>query len=123
MDLSDFTKKIEILPEKVKHTDDDTGEDKESNEVCVTWKHNSLSVSELTFYLRENHEEFENKVNAREQEILKIWMQELGYDSKYYIIENKAIAEKGLVTDQGQIDTWKKPNPETHVPAEDTEVL
>jgi|TARA_A100000164_G_scaffold182727_1_gene162363 hypothetical protein len=123
MDLSDFTKKIEVLPEKVKHTDDDTGEDKEANEVCVTWKHNSLSVSELTFYLRENHEEFENKVNAREQEILKIWMQELGYDSKYYIIENKAIAEKGLVTDQGQIDTWKKPNPETHVPAEDTEVL
>lgn len=123
MDLSDFTKKIEVLPEKVKHTDDDTGEDKEANEVCVTWKHNSLSVSELTFYLRENHEEFENKVNAREQEILKIWMQELGYDSKYYIIENKAIAEKGLVTDQGQIDTWKKPNPETHVPAEDTDVL
>lgn len=123
MDLSDFTKKIEVLPEKVKHTDDDTGEDKEANEVCVTWKHNSLSVSELTFYLRENHEEFENKVNAREQEILKIWMQELGYDSKYYIIENKAIAEKGLVTDQGQIDTWKKPNPETHVPAEDTDIL
>ena len=123
MDLSDFTKKIEVLPEKVKHTDDDTGEDKEANEVCVTWKHNSLSVSELTFYLRENHEEFENKVNAREQEILNIWMQELGYDSKYYIIENKAIAEKGLVTDQGQIDTWKKPNPETHVPAEDTDVL
>ena len=50
-------------------------------------------------------------------------MQELGYDSTYYRVENKIIVEKGKVTDQGQIDTWKKPNPETHVPAEDTDIL
>ena len=123
MDLSEFTKKIEVLPEKVKYTDDVTGEDKEGNEVCITWKHNYLPVSELKFFLRENHEEFENKINVREQEILEIWMKELKYDSKYYRVEDKTIKELGEVTDQGQIDTWKKPNPETHVPAEDTDVL
>tara|TARA_B100000282_G_C31454014_1_gene363738 strand:+ start:53 stop:424 length:372 start_codon:yes stop_codon:yes gene_type:complete len=123
MDLSEFTKKIEVLPDKVRHTDDDTAEDKEANEVCITWKHNYLPVSELKFYLRENHEEFENKMNAREQEILEIWMKELKYDSKYYRVEDKTIKEIGEVTDQNQIETWKKPNPETHVPAEDTDIL
>tara|TARA_B100001559_G_C15981726_1_gene385856 strand:- start:126 stop:497 length:372 start_codon:yes stop_codon:yes gene_type:complete len=123
MDLSEFTKKIEVLPEKVKYTDDVTGEDKEGNEVCITWKHNYLPVSELKFFLRENHEEFENKINVREQEILEIWMKELKYDSKYYRVEDKTIKETGEITDQEQINTWKKPNPETHVPAEDTDVL
>ena len=86
-------------------------------------KHNYLPVSELKFYLRENHDEFEHKINAREQEILEIWMKELKYDSKYYRVEDKIIKEIGEVTDQGQIETWKKPNPETHVPAEDTDIL
>lgn len=110
MDLSEFTKKIEVLPEKVKHTDDDTGEDKESNEVCVTWKHNYLPVSELKFFLRENHEEFESKMDSREQEILEIWMKELKYDSQYFVVEDKTIKEKGKVEHQDQIDNWLKPN-------------
>ena len=123
MDLSEFTKKIEVLPEKVRYTDEVTGEDKEGNEICITWKHNYLPVSELQYYVRENHDNFESKINAREQEILEIWMKELKYDSKYYRVEDKIIKEIGKVTDQGQIETWKKPNPETHVPAEDTDIL
>jgi|TARA_A100001035_G_scaffold188094_1_gene150088 hypothetical protein len=123
MDLSEFTKKIEVLPEKVRYTDEVTGEDKEGNEICITWKHNYLPVSELQYYVRENHDNFESKINAREQEILEIWMKELKYDSKYYRVEDKIIKEIGEVTDQGQIETWKKPNPETHVPAEDTDIL
>ena len=123
MDLSEFTKKIEVLPEKVRYTDEVTGEDKEGNEICITWKHNYLPVSELQYYVRENHDNFESKINAREQEILEIWMKELKYDSKYYRVEDKIIKERGEVTDQGQIETWKKPNPETHVPAEDTDIL
>ena len=122
MDLSEFTKKIEVLPEKVRYTDEVTGEDKEGNEICITWKHNYLPVSELQYYVRENHDNFESKINAREQEILEIWMKELKYDSKYYRVEDKIIKEIGEVTDQGQIETWRKPNPETHVPAEDTDV-
>ena len=39
------------------------------------------------------------------------------------MVEDNTIKEIGEITDQGQIDTWKKPNPETHVPAEDTDVL
>ena len=120
MDLSEYTKKIEVLPDKVRHTDDDTGEDKEANEVCITWKHNYLPVSELKFYLRENHEEFENKVQAREQEILEIWMKELKYDSKYFIVEDKKIKEKGKVEHQHQVETWLKPNSELSL--EPTEV-
>ena len=123
MDLSEFTKKIEVLPEKVRYVDEVTGEDKEGNEICITWKHNYLPVSELQYYVRENHDNFESKINAREQEILEIWMKELKYDSKYYRVEDKIIKEIGEVTDQGQIETWKKPNPETHVPAEDTDIL
>tara|TARA_B100000212_G_C27139292_1_gene432625 strand:- start:154 stop:525 length:372 start_codon:yes stop_codon:yes gene_type:complete len=120
MDLSEYTKKIEVLPDKVRHTDDDTGEDKEANEVCITWKHNYLPVSELKFYLRENHEEFENKVQAREQEILEIWMKELKYDSRYFIVEDKKIKEKGKVEHQHQVETWLKPNSELSL--EPTEV-
>ena len=89
MDLSEFTKKIEVLPEKVRYTDEVTGEDKEGNEICITWKHNYLPVSELQYYVRENHDNFESKINAREQEILEIWMKELKYDSKYYRVKTK----------------------------------
>ena len=53
MDLSDFTKTLNYLPDLVRYTDDDTGEDKTARQVELTWKHNSLSVSELKFYLRE----------------------------------------------------------------------
>jgi hypothetical protein len=123
MDLSNFTKTLNIMPEQVRYYDEVSKEDKTANEIEIIWKHNELSVSELKFYLREGHKEWDSIVAAREQEILEIWMQELGYDSTYYRVENKIIVEKGKVTDQGQIDTWKKPNPETHVPAEDTDIL
>ena len=51
-----------------------------------------------------------------------------GVEIVYYLFRfsqkiKKTIKEIGEITDQGQIDTWKKPNPETHVPAEDTDVL
>ena len=120
MDLSEYTKKIEVLPDKVRHTDEDTGEDKEANEVCITWRHDYLPVSELKFYLRENHEEFKNKVQAREQEILEIWMKELKYDSRYFIVEDKKIKEKGKVEHQHQVENWLKPNSELSL--EPTEV-
>jgi len=107
MDLSEFTKKIEVLPEKVKH-----GEGLEANEVCITWKHNYLPVSELKYYIRENHEQFESAVADRELEILEIWMKELKYDSKYFIVEDKKIKEKGRVEHQHQINNWLKPNSE-----------
>lgn len=123
MDLSEFDKTIKPLPEKVLHVDKQTGNTIEAQEMEIVWKHKYLPVSELKFYIREDHEQWTDKVSAREQEILEIWMKELKYDSTYYRVENKIIVEKGKVTDQGQIDTWKKPNPETHVPAEDTEVL
>ena len=112
MDLSDFTKTLKTMPDQVRYYDNASGEDKTANEIEITWKHNSLSVSELKFYLRENHEEFENKVQAREQEILEIWMKELKYDSRYFIVEDKKIKEKGKVEHQHQVETWLKPNSE-----------
>jgi hypothetical protein len=123
MDLSNFTKTLNIMPEQVRYYDEVSKEDKTANEIEIIWKHDYLPVSELKFYLREGHKEWDSTVAAREQEILEIWMKELKYDSTYYRVENKIIVEKGKVTDQGQIDNWKKPNPETHVPAEDTEIL
>ena len=123
MDLSDFTKTLNTMPSQVRYYDKASGEDKTANEIEITWKHNNLSVSELKFYLREGHEVWEDMVRTREEEILNTWMQELGYDPKYFVVIDKTIKEIGEITDQGQIDTWKKPNPETHVPAEDTEVL
>ena len=111
MDLSEFTKKIEVLPEKVRYADEVTGEDKEGNEICITWKHNYLPVSELKYYVRENHDNFESKISAREQEILEIWMKELKYDSQYFMVVDKQIKEKGKVEQQHQI-VWLKPNSE-----------
>ena len=69
-------------------------------------------MSELKYYIRENHEQFESAVADREIEILEIWMKELKYDSKYFIVEDKKIKEKGRVEHQSQIDNWLKPNSE-----------
>ena len=123
MDLSEFTKKIEVLPEKVRYVDEDTGEDKEGNEICITWKHNYLPVSELKYYVRENHDNFESKINAREQEILEIWMKELKYDSKYFIVEDKKIIELNKITDEKQIQNWLHPNSQTVVPITEAEEI
>jgi len=123
MDLSEFTKKIEVLPEKVRYVDEDTGEDKEGNEICITWKHNYLPVSELKYYVRENHDNFESKINAREQEILEIWMKELKYNSKYFIVEDKKIKELGKIEDDNQIQNWLHPNSQTVVPITEAEEI
>ena len=123
MDLSEFTKKIEVLPEKVRYTDEVTGEDKEGNEICITWKHNYLPVSELQYYVRENHDNFESKINAREQEILEIWMKELKYNSKYFIVEDKKIKELGKIEDDNQIQNWLHPNSQTVVPITEAEEI
>ena len=111
------------MPEKGRYVDEDTGEDKEGNEICITWKHNYLPVSELKYYVRENHDNFESKINAREQEILEIWMKELKYDSKYFIVEDKKIKELGKIEDDNQIQNWLHPNSQTVVPITEAEEI
>lgn len=118
MDLSEFTKKIEILPEKVQH-----GEGLEANEVCITWKHNYLPVSELKYYIRENHEQFESAVADREIEILEIWMKELKYDTTRFIVKDKKIIELNKITDEKQIQNWLHPNSQTVIPITEAEEI
>jgi|TARA_R100001463_G_scaffold29862_1_gene67958 hypothetical protein len=110
MDLSDFEITIEPLDEKVTHANPSTGETEEAVEMKITWKHNTLDVSELNFYLRENHVNWNDKLNMREQEILNIWMEELGYDKQYYKISGKIITENGKIEDDSQVENWLKPN-------------
>ena len=110
MDLSDFTKTLNYLPDLVRYFDEETKEDKTAREVELTWKHNSLSVSELKFYLREGHEAWDDRIRTRENEILTMWMIELGYDPLYHRIKDKKIIVRGQVETQEQIDEWLKPN-------------
>jgi len=110
VDLSDFTKTLNYLPDLVRYTDDDTGEDKTAREVELTWKHNSLSVSELKLYLREGHKAWDDKIRTREQEILETWMTELNYDPLLNVVKDKKIVARGQVETQEQIDNWIKPN-------------
>lgn len=100
------------MPDQVRYYDPVDEEDKIANEIEVVWKHNQLPVSELKFYLRENHPKWESTIAAREQEILEIWMKELKYDLKYFVVIDKQIKEKAKIEDQGQIDNWLKPNSE-----------
>ena len=120
MDLSDFTKTLNYLPNQVKYFDEGTKEDKFANEVEITWKHNFLPVSELKYYLREGHEAWEDMVRTREQEILEIWMKELKYNSHHYAVVNKVIKEIGKVEGDSQVQNWIKPNSRTTL--EPTEV-
>ena len=110
MDLSEFDKTLNYLPEKVKHFDEEAKEDKLANEVEITWKHKYLPVSELKYYLREGHEAWEDKVKTREQEVLEIWMKELKYNSLHYIVKDKKIVAKGQVETEEQVRNWTKPN-------------
>lgn len=123
MDLSDFTKTTVVLPDKVNYYDEQDKQDKLANEVEITWKHNQLPVSELKFYIRENHEVFTNMVDDREQEILEIWMKELKYDPMYYSVIDKKIVTKGQIDSQEQIDEWLKPNPEGKLKVTKPEVI
>ena len=110
MDLSDFTKTLNYLPDLVRYIDEETEEEKKAREVELTWKHNSLHVSELKFYLREGHEAWEDKIRTRENEILTMWMIELGYDPLYNIVKDKKITAIGKIETQEQVDNWLKPN-------------
>ncbi len=110
MDLSDFTITVVPLEGKVMHADPSTGETVEANEMLIKWKHNSLDVSELDFCLRENHVNWQDKLNMREQQILNTWMEELGYDKNYYIVQDKKIIELNKIESQEQVENWLQPN-------------
>ena len=110
MDLSDFTKTLNYMPDLVRYFDEETKEDKTAKEVELTWKHNSLHVSELKFYLREGHGAWDDKIRTRENEILTMWMVELGYDPLYNVVKDKKIIARGQVETQEQVDNWIKPN-------------
>jgi hypothetical protein len=110
MDLSEFDKTLNYLPEQVKYFNEDTKKDSFANEVEITWKHKYLPVSELKYYLREGHEAWEDKVKTREQEVLEIWMKELKYNSLHYIVKDKKIVAKGQVETEEQVRNWTKPN-------------
>jgi len=123
MDLSNFKITVQPLEQKVKHVNRNTGEIVESNEMKIMWKHLTLDVSEFDFYLRENHPNWSETLSIREQEILHIWMKELGYDELYFEVNNKTIEEKGKVKLQEQIDNWLQPNATTQLPAADVEEI
>ena len=123
MDLSEFDKTITSLPEKVLHVDKQTGATIEAQEMEIVWKHKYLPVSELKFYLRENHDQWTDKIAAREQEILEIWMKELKYDTTKFIVENKKIVELNKITDEKQIQNWLHPNSQTVVPKTEAEEI
>ena len=123
MDLSNFKITVHPLEQKVKHVNRNTGEIVESNEMKIVWKHLTLDVSEFDFYLRENHPNWSETLSVREQEILHIWMKELGYDELYFEVNNKTIEEKGKVKLQEQIDNWLQPNATTQLPAADVEEI
>lgn len=82
----------------------------EANEMKITWKHNTLDVLERSLYLRENHVFWSDKVNNREREVLDEWMEELGYDKRYYRVHNKTIKEKGVIESEDQVNNWLQPN-------------
>lgn len=123
MDLSDFQITVEPLEEKVTHVDPATGENVEANEMRITWQHNTLSVSTLNFYLRENHPDWNDKLNMRERQILNTWMEELGYDKNYFHIKDKTIEETGKVKQQEQVDNWLQPNNTNVVAATEVEEI
>ena len=110
MDISDFEIVVTALEEKVLHADPSTGEPTEANEMKITWKHNTLNVSEQSFYLREDPVAWQDKLNMREQDILNMWLEELGYDKKYYRVQDKKIVAIGKIEDDTQVQNWLKPN-------------
>ena len=89
VDLSDFTISISYMDDKVKYFDETDNQDKEARECEITWTHNSLSVTPLKYYLRENHENWESDIANRQMEILTDWFKELGYDPLYYNLDRE----------------------------------
>ena len=125
VDLSDFTISISYMDDKVRYFDETDNQDKEARECEITWTHNSLSVTPLKYYLRENHENWESNIANRQMEILTDWFRELGYEPVYYNLDrdSKTWNIKGVVETQAQKDKWLKPNPSNIVPPTTPEIL
>lgn len=123
MDISDFTKTTKYMPDDAFYFDEETNETKTAKVVETTWSHHNEKLSNFTFCLRENHEDYQNKVNGEEQRIMEKWFAELGYNEDYYIIKDWIIKEKGKIEDQTQIQNWLKPNGAQVVEPKDAETI
>jgi hypothetical protein len=112
VDLSNFSTSIIYMPNKVKYFDETDNQDKETRECEITWKHNTLDLPELKFYLREDHGSWNDKIANRQKEILTEWLVLLGYDKEHYSFDDKTkiFTINGSVTDADQIEKWLKPN-------------
>ena len=125
IDLSDFTVSISYMDEMVRYFDETDNQDKEARECEVTWTHNTLSVTPLKYYLRENHRHWESNIAGRQVEILTEWLTELGYDPRYYDLnrDTKIFTVIGDVKSEKQKEKWLKPNPANMVPPTAPEVI
>lgn len=125
VDLSDFSVSISYMDELVRYFDETDNQDKEARECEITWKHNTLDVSTLKLYLRENHEAWDSYVAGRQIEILTEWFKELGHDPLYYSLDRdtKTFNLTGAVETQEKADEWLKPNPEGKLKATKPEVI
>lgn len=125
IDLSDFTVSISYMDEMVRYFDETDNQDKEARECEITWTHNTLSVTPLKYYLRENHEYWESNIAGRQLEILTEWLTELGHDPRYYDLnrDTKIFTVIGEVKNEKQKDRWLKPNPANIVPPTAPEVI
>lgn len=112
VDLSDFSTSIAYMPDKVKYFDETDNQDKETRECEITWKHNTLDLPELKYYVRENHESWNDHMAVRQKEILTEWLVLLGYDQEQYSFndQTKIFTINGSVTDTDQVEKWLKPN-------------
>jgi len=123
MDISDFTKTTRYMPNDAFYFDEETNETKTAKVVETTWSHHNEKLSDFTFCLRENHEDYQNKVNGEEQRIMEKWFAELGYNEDIYIIKDWIIKEKYKIEDEEQIQNWLKPNGAQVVESKDAETI
>tara|TARA_B100000123_G_C25694474_1_gene412384 strand:- start:56 stop:448 length:393 start_codon:yes stop_codon:yes gene_type:complete len=125
VDLSDFSVSISYMDELVRYFDETDNQDKEARECEITWKHNTLDVSTLKFYLRENHEAWDSYIAGRQIEILTEWFKELGHDPLYYSLDRdtKTFNLTGAVETKEKADEWLKPNPEGKLKATKPEII
>mgnify|MGYP001289820719 CR=1 FL=1 len=123
MDLSDFTKTTKYMPDEVVYLDKASNTTQIAKVVETTWTPSNNSLSVYTFCLRENHEDYQNKVNAEEQKIMQKWFTELGYDEDTHIIRDWIIKDKYKIEEEEQIQNWLKPNaPDVVDPTEVEEI-
>ena len=103
MDLSDFTKTTRYMPDEVVYLDKASNTTQIAKVVETTWTPSNNSLSVYTFCLRENHEDYQNKVNGEEQKIMQKWFTELGYDEDTHIIRDWIIKDKYKIEEEEQI--------------------